>query len=265
MNLGLAGKSALVTGSTSGIGEAIARQLAAEGVRVLIHGRRKAQAHRVVQAIRAAGGDADQCIADLATDQGAADLVRATRSRFRGVDILVNNAGSYDFETTWSSLTVAAWLDRYNVNVGSAVRVTSLLLADLKARGWGRVVNISSSDARNPSSTLPEYAASKAALANLTITLAHDCLGTGVTANCITPGFVLTPPVLGYLRQVAQERGWPERDDRAIAGRSLHELFGSPRGGWGQAEDVAFVAAMICSTRADWLTGSDVRVDGGGA
>jgi NAD(P)-dependent dehydrogenase (short-subunit alcohol dehydrogenase family) len=265
MDLGLVGKRAIVTGSTSGIGEGIARELAREGATVLVHGRRPVEADRVVAAIEREGGSAANCIADLSSDDGAQRLVDAASRSIGEVDILVNNAGTYDFESTWSTLEPAEWLDRYNVNVGSAVRVTKLLLPGLKSRGWGRVVNISSSDAISPSATLPEYAASKAALANITLTLARECHKSGVTVNGITPGFVLTPPVMAYLRGVADARGWPVQSDEAIAERALSELFSDPLGGWGGPEDIAYVAAALCAERARWITAADIRVDGGGA
>lgn len=265
MDLGLTGKRALVTGSTSGIGEGIARELAREGARVVVHGRRRNEAGRVVMDIERAGGRAIACVSDLANDGGAANLADTANRSLGGVDILVNNAGTYDFDSTWGTLEPSDWLDRFNVNVASAVRITTLLLPELKASRWGRIVNISSSDAVSPSATLPEYAASKAALANTTLTLARECHGTGVTVNSITPGFVLTPTVISYLRTVASDREWPARDDREIAERALSELFDNPLGGWGRAEDIAYVAAMLCGEQAGWITAADLRVDGGGA
>jgi NAD(P)-dependent dehydrogenase (short-subunit alcohol dehydrogenase family) len=264
MDLGLAGKCALVTGSTSGIGEAIALELAQEGARVLVHGRREREAVRVVERIQARGGTAWSATGDLTDDDDARAIVDEALEQLTKVDIVVNNAGTYDFEATWSSLSADDWLARLDANVVSAVRVTRLLLDQLRQLGWGRIVNIGSTDATAPDAGLPEYAASKAALTNVGMSLARELQGSGVTANTVTPAFVLTPTVLSYMRTQAAQRSWGEMDDDELAQRASKELFGNPRGRWGHPDEVAFAVALVCSPRADWITGADIRLGDGG-
>jgi 3-oxoacyl-[acyl-carrier protein] reductase len=263
VELHIAGKCALVTGSTSGIGAAVAEQLAEEGVRVVVHGRRSDAACLLVESIRACGGQCWAALGDLTLDRDADGVVHAALEKLGQVDILVNNAGSYDLASSWSTLTPAAWLERLNANIVSAVRVVRPLLAPMRALGWGRIINVGSTDAVAPGTGLPEYAASKAALANLTLTLSRELRGSGVTVNTITPGAVLTGTVLAYLRTVAEQREWDQSDDAALAQRGLLEVLGAPPGGWGTSRHIAYVVAMLCSPRADWLNGADIRIDGG--
>jgi NAD(P)-dependent dehydrogenase (short-subunit alcohol dehydrogenase family) len=262
MNLRLDDKRAVVTGASGGIGEALARALAREGAHVLVHGRRQPEAERVAGAIRAAGARAGWATGDLGTEGGAQNILDAAAEQLGGIDILVNNAGTYDFETSWETLTPVDWKCRFNENVVSAVRLIRVVLPAMKKAGWGRVINISSTAVAMPPATLPEYSASKAALANLTLSLARDCARTGVTANSISPGIVLTPGIWRYLRALAEQRGWAG-DDEVIAQRALEEVFDDPPGGWGDPADVARVGAFLASPLAGWINGSDVRVDGG--
>ena len=139
MDLQLNGKRALVTGSTSGIGEQIAKTLAGEGVQVVVHGRRKAEADRVVREITAAGGMAMAAIGDLGSDEETAEVVKASLSAFGGIDILINNAGAFPMKP-WLLSTAAEWLDLYNANVGSVVRLVTQLVPPMVERKWGRVV-----------------------------------------------------------------------------------------------------------------------------
>jgi 3-oxoacyl-[acyl-carrier protein] reductase len=264
MDLQLGGKSAIVTGSTRGIGRAIAEALAGEGASVMVHGRRQRDAAGVAAGLRKRSGvPVEPCAADLSTDSGAELLVDAAVEGLGSIDVLVNNAGTYSFDSTWSNRDAAAWLEQFNVNVASAVRLIRLVVPRLKEQGWGRVVNVSSTDAVAPSANLPEYAASKAALANITLSLADECRGTGVTANTVTPGVIATETVLQYVRVEARRRGWTG-NDRELMALALPALFGDPRGAWGKPADVAYITAVLCSPLADWVNGVDYRVDGAG-
>src|SRR5882757_4639685 len=138
MDLQLGGKRALVTGSSSGLGEEIARLLAAEGAAVVVHGRDEARTAAVAKSIRGDGGHASIAIGDLSTDAGA-DQVQAAAVSEGPVDILVNNAGVYNPEAQWSDTLPDAWAEIYNINVISSVRMIQRLLPGMRARGWGRV------------------------------------------------------------------------------------------------------------------------------
>lgn len=264
MNLQLKQKRAVVTGSSSGIGEAIATALGAEGAHVLLHGRREAALEQVAEAIPDRGGHAAWVSADLTTDHGAQTVIDVATAELGGVDILINNAGTYDFHTSWASLTPNDWNERFNENTLSAVRLIKLTLPHMKEAGWGRIINVSSTAVQMPPSELPDYSASKAALANLTLSLARDCARTGVTANSISPGIVLTSGMWSYLHQLARQNQW-QSDDAAIADMALKEVFDDPPGGWGHPADIAYVALFLASPHAHWINGSDLRVDGGEA
>jgi 3-oxoacyl-[acyl-carrier protein] reductase len=261
MDLELAGKRALVTGSSAGIGEAIAKALAGEAAVVAVHGRDAASVEGVLADIHAGGGDAHGVHGDLQSDAEVAALAERVTDTLGGVDILVNNAGIYA-NTTWANSTSDGWRAAYQVNVVSATELIRRLVPGMRERGWGRVIQISSGEATNPFPTMPDYAATKAALVNLTVSLAKDLDRTGVTANTISPGLIVTPGVETFFREVAAERGWGE-DWTDIEARVLREVLDNPTGRLGRPDDVAIVAAFLSSPRAGYVNGANYRVDGG--
>src|SRR5689334_11556038 len=190
MDMGLTGRRALVTGSSSGLGQAIAEMLADEGTSVVVHGRDMARTEAVAASIRRAGGDARAVVGDLATDAGADAVSEATGE----VDIFVNNAGTYD-GLPWPMVTTDMWGQIYATNVVSGVRMIERFVPAMRTRGWGRVIQIGGGLAIQPSTDQPHYQASLAARHNLTVSLARDLAGTGVTANIVAPGAILTEPV----------------------------------------------------------------------
>jgi NADP-dependent 3-hydroxy acid dehydrogenase YdfG len=169
MDTGLSGKRALVTGSSAGLGEAIAKMLAAEGASVVVHGRDAERTAAVAAELRAAGGDAVAVIGDLATDAGADAVSDAAGD----VDVLVNNAGYYD-GLPWSAVTAEMWAQIYEVNVISAVRLIERLVPAMRRRGRGRVIQIGGGLALQPVADQPHYNATLAARHNLTVSLARD-------------------------------------------------------------------------------------------
>src|SRR4030095_14983124 len=139
MELDLKGKRALITGSSSGIGAATAKALAAEGAAVVVHGRNEERAGRVAEEIRRAGGRAFVAIGDLSTDDGAQAVASVTTTELDGLDILVNNAGLPEF-TTWTDTSTAQWEGIYNNNVVSMVRMIRLVLPGMREQRWGRII-----------------------------------------------------------------------------------------------------------------------------
>ena len=255
----LAGKRALVTGSTAGIGTAIARRLAADGAFVVVHGRREEAARRVAAEIRASGGAADCAVGDLMTDAGAAAVVDAAR----GVDILVNNSGVYA-NRTWAEATPQDWLALYDTNVVAMVRLIRPLIGGMRERRWGRLIQLSSGEAQVPFAFMPDYAATKAAIVNLSVSLAKELAGTGVTSNTVSPGIIVTEGVESFYRGMARERGWGD-DWQAIEARVLGEIWPCPAGRLGRVEDVAHVVAFLADPAAGFCNGANYRVDGGAA
>ncbi|MBD8080038.1 SDR family NAD(P)-dependent oxidoreductase [Cellulosimicrobium arenosum] len=260
MDLELEGRRALVTGSTHGIGAAIARRLASEGCSVVVHGRDEEAARDVLGTIRAAGGTATAVLGDL-TDPEQARRVCADAAQEGPVDILVANAGPF-VEHTFFEATDEDWAAAFTGNVLSAVRCVRHLAPSMRDRGWGRIVTISTRGVGAPLTNMVEYSAAKAALANATGALAQELAGSGVTANTVSPGVILTPG----MRQMFLDRSlrsgggsdWDEIESSVTA-----EYAPNPVGRLGRPEEIADAVAYLVSPRAAYVTGATLRVDGG--
>lgn len=257
MDLGLKGKRALVTGSSSGIGAGIARLLAVEGCAVVVHGRDRAKAQAVADAI----GNAEVAVGDLSTDAGA-DAVAAAAGE---IDILVNNAGGATGTSAmhWTQVDEAGWEATYQLNTIAAARLIRRLLPAMQAKGWGRIINVASAAGAQPLAFGPDYGAAKAAMLNMTVSLAKSLGSCGVTANSVSPGMVLTPAVAAWLSRLGPAMGWGEISLEEAEKRAARELTPIPVGRAGRVEEIAHIVGMIASPAAGFMTGANIRVDGG--
>jgi 3-oxoacyl-[acyl-carrier protein] reductase len=260
MNLQLSGKRALVTGSTTGLGEAIARRLAAEGVAVVVHGRSSSRATAVAEAITAMGGTADVALGDLSNDAGA-DAVARKALDGGVIDILVNNAGAYH-HASWTNTTAQTWAQTYNTNVISGVRMIGRLVPQMRERGWGRVIQIGGGLALQPIPMEPDYNASLAARHNLAVSLARELKGSGVTSNVVAPGAILVPAVERLLTDLAPRYGWGETWQEIEQG-AVRDLVPNDVGRLGRPDEIAAAVAYLASPLADYVSGATLRVDGG--
>lgn len=260
MDYKLAGKRALVTGSSAGLGEAIAVMLASEGVHVIVHGRNEDRTRAVVQRIVDAGGTAEAALGDLATDAGA-DAVSRVALAGGPIDILVNNAGFYA-HTSWSNTSCEDWLDVYNVNVISYVRMIQRIVPTMKLQGWGRVINIGGGLGIQPISDLPHYNASLAARHNMSVSLARQLSGTGITSNVVAPGAIMNPGVEQWLRHAAPQKGWGTELEE-MERSAVKELVPNDAGRFGRQEEVAAAVVYLASPYADYVSGALLRVDAG--
>lgn len=261
MDLGLAGKRALVTGSNSGIGEAVVKQLAEEGARVVVHGRNRERAEEVAAFIRGKGGEAHVALADLSTPEGCDALAAEVAAKLGGLDILVNNAGgSDDPSRTWATIGWEDWLEDFELNTGSAFRLIQHFLPGMKEQGWGRIIQFSSTGATMPfAHTAPAYNSIKASLVTMTTSLSKTVAKHGITVNCVTPGAVDTPVYRKFVTKLPPFRDKTIEEIEKI----LVKRWGVPVGHLGVPEDLAPAVAFLCSTQADWITGVNLRIDGG--
>lgn len=254
MDLELAGRTALVTGSHRGTGQIIAARLAAEGVRVCVHGFTAEEARVACAAIGAGhpvGGD-------LTTDAGADALFAACLDAVGDIDILVNNYGTTS-PGRWETADESAWLDMYQRNVLSAQRMIRRLMPAMRRRGWGRIVNLGTVGSTRPNSRMPHYYASKGALATMTVSLAKEVAGTGIRVNLVSPGLIRTPEVEARFLEEGRAKGWGATWEEV----EPHVARDIPIGRIVRREEVADLVAFLASPRADALHGQNIRIDGG--
>ena len=263
MDLDLAGKRALVTGSSSGIGTGIARMLAAEGACVVVNGRNRERVDAVVRDIRDAGGQAASACGDLATDPGCAAVAEQAVAPFGGIDILVNNAGgSAPTESpNWFAAGTQDWLDSYQRNTLAAMRLIHLLVPAMRERGWGRIINIGTAAATTPTSGQADYGPAKAAMLNMALGLSKALKHSGVTVNTVSPGMIRTDGLTQVLKQMAEKRGWG--DDLGKAEDHITRAGGQTVARVGKVEDIAYAVTMLASPRADFFNGLNFHADGG--
>ncbi len=255
MDLGLENRVCVVTGSTGGIGLETARALAAEGAQVVVCGRDSGRA----EAARADAGAALAVTCDLAEPGAPEELIRRTAADLGGVDVLVNNVG-VAYQTAFDDLTDADWDALWQLNVMSYVRAVRAVVPLMKERGGGAIVNVSSTSGKRPSTSMPNYSVTKAAVLSLSRLVADLYAGDGIRCNAVTPGPVATDAWLGdgglADQQAARSGSTREKVLAAVAA-------GRPLGRLGEPEEIAAVIAFLCSNRAGYVTGAAWSVDGG--
>jgi NAD(P)-dependent dehydrogenase (short-subunit alcohol dehydrogenase family) len=255
MDLGLAGRVSLVTGSTSGIGLETARMLVAEGAKVAVTGRDPERVERA----RADTGAAIGIAADLSDPAGPAELVRRVEAELGSVECLVNNAG-VAYQRSFEDLTDADWDEMWQLNVMSYVRVIRLVTPGMRGRGAGTIVNVSSTAGKRPSAGMPDYSVTKAAVLSLSRLVADLYAADGILCNAITPGPTASEAWLA-------EGGLADQG-AARSGRTRDEVLdsvakGRPLGRLAEPEEIAAVIAFLCSERASYVTGAAWSADGG--
>src|SRR5450432_133372 len=257
MDTKLTGRLALISGSTAGIGHAIAVALAGEGARVIVNGRSQASVDSVVSKIKpAAGGQVQGFAGDLSTAAAAEELVR----RHPNIEILVNNLGIFE-PKPFEDIPDADWMRFFNVNVLSGVRLARLCLPAMKAAGWGRIIFISSESAVQIPAEMIHYGMTKTAQLAISRGLAETTAGTRVTVNAVLPGPTASEGVEEFVGRLAADQG----SDRAaveqeffknIRPSSLLRRFATP-------QEVAALVTFVASPLSAATNGAALRVDGG--
>ena len=257
MRIDLEGTTALVTGSTQGIGLAIATGLAAAGARVAVNGRSESSVQRGIADVRRAAPDAEliPLVADISTEEGSATAVE----RVPDVDILVNNLGIFGAQPVLE-IDDDEWRRYFDVNVLTAVRLTRLYLPGMMQRKWGRVLNIASDSAIVIPTEMVHYGVSKTALLGVSRGYAKEAAGTGVTVNSVIAGPTHTGGVEDFVYElVDRELPWDEAQHEFMLKhrpQSLLQRLIEP-------EEIANMVVYLSSTLASATTGGAVRVDGG--
>jgi 3-oxoacyl-[acyl-carrier protein] reductase len=262
MDLKLKGRRALVTGSSSGIGEAIARMLAAEGALVVVHGRDRERATKVAANIKAAG----VAIGDLSSDEGAAAVhAEAVKALGGNIEILINNAGG---SSTGNSsrppveTSAEAFMHNYHSNMLSSVRLCLLSVPGMVAAKFGRVINVSSAVAVQPNNMGVDYSSAKAALNNFTVSLAGSLKGVGVTVNTVSPGIIMVDGLIRMGRKRYNDDNLSiEEITQRMAADNIFVL--PPAGRLGIPDDLAIIICTLASPLSGFVTGANYRVDGG--
>lgn len=257
MDLGLQGRVALVTGSHRGTGAVIAERLAAEGATVIGHGFEPGSADALL-----AQGAARVVSGDLRTDAGCEQVARAALDGAGRVDILVNNYGTAD-TCRWDDADTDAWLDMYQKNLLSAVRLIRLLTPQMRELGWGRIIQLGTIGSTQPNALRPAYYAAKSALASVAVTLSQELAGTGITVNTVSPGLIRTPEVEAAFRAKARREGWAEDDWASIESRIVAARFPNPLNRIASRTEVADLVCFLASDRAGFINGQNLRIDGG--
>ncbi len=255
LDLGLRDRVCVLTGSTSGIGLASARFLAEEGAKVVISGR---HSERVEQARKEAGAVLG-VVCDLAEPGAPEELVREAIAQLGRVDCLVNNVGEA-YQASFEELSDLQWEEMWQLNVMSYVRAIRAVLPGMRERGSGVIVNVSSTAGKRPSTGMPNYSVTKAAVLSLSRLVADVYAGQGIRCNAVAPGPTATGAwlALGGLAD-QQARGSGKSREEALAAVGA----GRPLGRLAEPEEIASVIVFLCSDRASYVTGAAWSADGG--
>ena len=254
----LSGKTALITGSTSGIGLAMAHALAAEGANVMLNGFGEPDAIEKIRAsIEQKGVRADYDGADLTRPEEIERLIRRTADELGPIDVLVNNAGTQHVAPV-DEFPVDKWNLILALNLSAAFHTIRIALPAMKAKGWGRIINTASAHSLVASPNKSAYVAAKHGIAGLTKTVALEVAQVGITANCISPGYVWTPLVENQIPDTMRTRGLTREqvmNDVLLAAQPTKKFV--------TVEQVAALAVFLCRDEASAITGANLSMDGG--
>jgi len=238
-------RAALVTGGTGGIGSAICQRLARLGHRVATNYRDEDKARAWQAKLQAEGVAVTIVPGDVGSEDSAAAMVQAAQAALGPIEILVNNAG-ITRDGTFHKMTSSQWLEVINTNLNSCFNVTRPVIDSMRARGWGRIIQISSINGLKGQYGQANYAASKAGMHGFTISLARENAKLGITVNTVSPGYVATDMVMAVPEEV-----------RAKIAADI------PTGRLGTPDEIAYAVSFLIAEEAAWITGSNLDINGG--
>lgn len=254
----LKGKTALVTGSTSGIGLAIAKHLAGQGANIVMNGFGDQQAiDKEKKSIESLGVDVLYNGADMTKPDEITELVKDAEKAFGNIDILINNAG-IQFVSPVEEFPPEKWDAIIAINLSSAFHTIRSALPKMRESGWGRIINMCSAHGLVASPYKSAYVAAKHGILGMTKTIALETAQDNITCNAICPGYVFTPLVENQIADTAKARGMTEEEvvNNVLLAAQWTKKFVT-------VEQVAGIAGFLCSATAENITGIDLRVDGG--
>jgi 3-oxoacyl-[acyl-carrier protein] reductase len=247
MNLHIAKKIALVTGASQGIGFAVAKLLAAEGVRVLLNARNETRLNKAVEAVRLAGGEAFGLAGDVSNPKQIETLFEKARLVLGSPEIVVVNAGGPPSGKA-ATLSDEAWAKGYELTLMASVRLARAALPAMQANGWGRIINITSLSVKQPIANLPLSNAFRAAVTGFAKTLSKEVAAQGITVNNVAPGYTDTE----RLNELFDTEEAKQNFAQTIPAKRL-----------GQVDEIAAAVAFLASQQAAYITGQTLLVDGG--
>jgi NAD(P)-dependent dehydrogenase (short-subunit alcohol dehydrogenase family) len=257
MELKLESKVALITGSNRGTGEVIANTLENEGALVVRHSNDKPG----FQDIQQKHPDKPAIWGELENNQGAEQCISQLWKAVEHVDILVNNYGTAS-GGKWDDFNEERWLSIYQKNVLSAARLISALVPEMKTKKWGRIIQLSTIGSLSPNARMPHYYASKGALTNMSVSLAKELSGSGITVNTVSPGLILTEELKAAYQLRAQRKNWGEswpEIEKALVENDFPNLCGRIA----SREEVADLVCFLASEKAGFINAQNLRIDGG--
>lgn len=263
MDLGISGKTAVITGGDSGIGFETAKKLIDEGVSIILSDLKKEELAKAEKELLAYNADAKIATqaCDLNDNQQVEKFAQWVAGNYGGADILVNSAGARGAAGDFLKLTDEDWLETIQIDLMGAVRISRAFIPQMLAKKWGRIVMIASENAFQPYVDESPYNACKAAIINLTKCLSRRYGEEGILANVVSPAFIETPMTDAMMKQLAEERNTDI--DSAVQWFLENERPHLTAKRRGKPEEVAAVISFLCSEKASYVNGSNYRVDSG--
>lgn len=260
MDLGLKGRVCVVTGASGGIGLEVTRQLCDEGAKVVMVSRDPEQLAAMREVVRAEGGEVEVVVQDVTVDCAGQHIIASAKQSFGKVDVLVNNAGVAE----WKPLEQASEDDfrfQFEMSVIAPLNLMRAAIPEMVEQGWGRVVNVSSTAGKRPSSMMPDYSVGKAAMLSLSRQFAERHASEGVMVNAICPGPTASDLWMaegGLLDQAKEAAGHETREEALRAAGEKR-----PIGRLATPEEIASAIVFLCSERASYVSGAAWGIDGG--